>query len=151
MKKFGRLFSRTPLAPPGKAPPLMLNNYRAYHTLAAQKCEAYLDCLHFIEPAVAYYRALRDKHLEKAEGKKPFDHEVPSYYSYEMNWTLCPELVEGICIRYDVTADDVYDWVEWFKKLDFSLDMSHTLPYRFAEVDCFWDGELPQTRSVSFF
>jgi hypothetical protein len=163
MKKFGRLFSRTPLAPPIKAP---RDNIKAWHTLASQKCEAYIDAFGWLPSAVQYYEALRDKHRilgcrdkasrsnrysPKGAPVKPIEPADVAYYNYDRKWSVCSELVEGICERYDVSALDVCDWFAWFRKKDFSLDITHPLPWRFAEVDCFYDGEPIDSTPVAFF
>jgi hypothetical protein len=163
MKKFGRLFSRTPLAPPTKAP---RDNTKAWHTLASQKCEAYIDAFGWLPSAVEYYETLRDKHAflgcrtkaqrrkgyrPKGSPVKPIEPADVAYYNYDKKWDVCSELIEGICDRYDVTPEDVLDWFAWFRKHDFSIDISHPLPWRFAEVDCFYDGEPIDSEPVAFF
>jgi hypothetical protein len=152
MKKLGRLFSRTILAPPGRAAPTMHAPFKAYHTLAAQKCEAFINCLHFIPSAVRYYEELRDKHKVKADGVKPNCDSEDSHFSYdETDWDLSPELIDGICRRYDLEVRDVEDWIKWFEKLDFSPDMDHIVPWAFAEKDCYWDDRIYPADNVSFF
>jgi hypothetical protein len=118
---------------------------------------------------VRYYRTLQERHREvslydkvirRVKGRRitrprpvqPSRHAEVPFYQYEKTWSICPEMIAGICERYDVSADCVEDFFAWFDKLDFTLDMQHPLPWRFAEVDCYFDGESEfHMPSFSFF